>query len=61
MNLALKINDVRNYHPYTGCWTTKDPIKFNGGDGNLYRYVENDPVNLTDPEGRSFLLLLEPF
>ncbi|WP_428739425.1 RHS repeat domain-containing protein [Sulfurimonas sp.] len=38
---------------YTGKWTTKDPIDFNGGDSNLYGYVLGGPVNLVDPEGLS--------
>jgi hypothetical protein len=29
------------------------PLAFQGGDKNLYRYVGNDPVNLTDPLGLS--------
>ncbi len=41
----------REYDPYTGKWTAKDPILFAGGDSNLYGYVLNDPVNLVDPEG----------
>jgi RHS repeat-associated protein len=41
----------REYDPYTGKWTTKDPIDFNGGDSNLYGYVLQDPVNLVDPKG----------
>jgi hypothetical protein len=28
-----------------------DPIRFSAGDGNLYRYVSNNPVNLWDPWG----------
>lgn len=35
----------------TGRWTTKDPIGFGGGDGNLYSYVTNDPVDFVDPSG----------
>ncbi len=44
---------ARDYDPGTGRWTTKDPVKFNGGDTNLYGYVLNDPVNLVDPEGQA--------
>ena len=32
----------------------KDPIGFGGGDGNLYAYVGNDPVNWIDMLGLSF-------
>jgi len=32
-------------------FTAKDPILFNGLDTNLYGYVQNDPVNLVDPNG----------
>jgi len=42
---------VRDYDASTGRWTTKDPIRFSGGDTNLYGYVLNDPVNLIDPYG----------
>ena len=41
----------REYDPFTGRWTSKDPIGFKGGDSNLYGYVLNDPVNLVDPWG----------
>ena len=41
----------RDYDPYTGEWTAKDPIGFAGGDSNLYGYVLNDPVNLVDVLG----------
>jgi len=42
---------ARDYDPETGRWTAKDPIKFKGGDSNLYGYVLGDPVNGVDPEG----------
>lgn len=41
----------RDYDPEVGRWTSKDPILFAGGDTNLYGYVQNDPVNWTDPTG----------
>jgi len=41
----------RDYDAQTGKWTAKDPIRFNGGDVNLYGYVLGDPVNFVDPEG----------
>jgi len=40
------------YHiPETGRWTIKDPIRFDGGDTNLYGYVLNDPINFIDYDG----------
>jgi uncharacterized protein RhaS with RHS repeats len=42
---------LNNYDSYTGRWTSKDPIDFEGGDSNLYGYVLGDPVNGVDPSG----------
>lgn len=42
---------AREYDAETGRWTSKDPIRFDGGDTNLYAYVGNDPVNHVDPQG----------
>lgn len=42
---------ARDYDPYTGRWTARDPILFAGGQANLYAYVRNDPVNLFDMSG----------
>lgn len=42
---------ARELDSKTGTFTQKDPIGFNGGDVNLYRYVENNPVNYVDPLG----------
>jgi RHS repeat-associated protein len=39
---------VRDYDPFVGRWTAKDPILFRGGV-NLYSYVDSDVVNKTDP------------
>ncbi|KMQ52290.1 Rhs family protein [Chitinispirillum alkaliphilum] len=35
----------------SGRWTSKDPIRFDGGDGNLYRYCFNDPIELCGSGG----------
>jgi RHS repeat-associated protein len=45
--------DYRNrmYSPSLGRFMQTDPIKFSAGDGNIYRYVANDPVNSIDPKG----------
>ncbi|NLW37702.1 MAG: RHS repeat-associated core domain-containing protein, partial [Peptococcaceae bacterium] len=42
---------LRDYDPAAGRWTARDPILFNGQQGNLYVYVNNNPVNLRDPFG----------
>lgn len=42
---------ARYYDPNVGRFISEDPIGFKGGDANLYRYVENSPVNETDPTG----------
>jgi RHS repeat-associated protein len=42
---------ARDYDPRTGRFISKDPILFAGSSANLYGYVLNDPVNLTDPSG----------
>jgi len=42
---------ARDYDPVVGRWTAKDPIRWEGEQGNLYVYVESDPVNRIDPTG----------
>jgi RHS repeat-associated protein len=44
---------ARYYDPALGRFINQDPIGFDGGDTNLYRYVGNDPVNKTDPTGQA--------
>ena len=42
---------ARDYDSNTGRWTAKDPIRFEGGDANIYAYVGGEPVSYADPEG----------
>jgi RHS repeat-associated protein len=42
---------ARDYDPISGRWTAKDPIRFAGGDANMYAYVANDSMNVVDPSG----------
>ena len=48
---GLQYNRARYYDPAIGRWTSQDPLGFDGGDRNLYRYVFNNPTNRTDPAG----------
>jgi RHS repeat-associated protein len=41
----------REYGPAGGRFLSEDPIGFNAGDGNLYRYVGNAPSEKIDPSG----------
>jgi RHS repeat-associated protein len=41
----------RWYDPQMGRFISRDPLGFGGGDLNLYRYVQNNPINLIDPTG----------
>src|SRR5690606_26981187 len=45
------------YDPQIGRWLAKDPIRFDGGDTNLYGYVGQDPANQVDYSGRSGILV----
>ena len=42
---------ARYYDAKAGRFITRDPIGFEGGDINLYGYVQNNPVNWIDPSG----------
>lgn len=47
---------AREYDSQAGRWTSKDPIRFNGGDTNLFGYSANDPINRFDPNGLSYVI-----
>jgi RHS repeat-associated protein len=42
---------ARYYSPMLQRFISEDPIGFSSGDTNLYAYVGNDPINLSDPRG----------
>jgi RHS repeat-associated protein len=42
---------ARDYDADTARWLVRDPIRFAGGDSNLYGYCGNDFVNCVDPSG----------
>ena len=44
-------NNARVYDPGSGRWLSQDPLGFDAGDSNLYRYVNNSPMDATDPSG----------
>jgi|GEM_PF-2472096 len=47
----LQNNLNRWYDARVGRWLSEDPIGFAGGDGNLYRYIQNSPSGAVDPDG----------
>lgn len=42
---------MRYYHPALGRFVTRDPIGYEAGDANLFRYVENNIKNHVDHLG----------
>ncbi|MDH5557842.1 MAG: hypothetical protein OEZ03_10855, partial [Alphaproteobacteria bacterium] len=49
---GLMFYRARYYDPEIGRFISEDPIGFEAGDLNLYRYVYNNTVILTDPTGQ---------
>ena len=51
---------AREYDAQFGRWLPKDPIRFDGGDTNLYRYASLDPVNEKDISGLDTFMCTKP-
>jgi RHS repeat-associated protein len=49
--INLQYNHARWYDSFSGRWISQDPLGFDAGDSNLYRYVNNGPTGVTDPSG----------
>ena len=54
---GLQNNINRWYDNTTGKWISVDPIGFNGGDANLYRYVGNNSLLYIDSNGHAFFVI----
>ncbi len=50
----------RKLYGAIGRWISPDPIGFNGGDWNLYRYTSNMPTVATDPTGQYIRWHIDP-
>jgi RHS repeat-associated protein len=48
---GLQYNRARYFDPELGRFISVDPIGFESGEVNHYRYAKNDPLHLTDPSG----------
>ena len=48
---GLQYNRARYYDATTARWISQDPMRFDAGDSNLYRYVNNRPTEESDPSG----------
>jgi uncharacterized protein RhaS with RHS repeats len=46
-----KNDRARYYDSSTGRFLSEDPLRFMAGGADFYRYVNNNPVNFTDPRG----------
>ena len=55
-NTGLYYYRARYYDPELGRFVSVDPIAFDSGEANLYRYAQNDPLHRTDPEGTATLI-----
>lgn len=48
---ALYYYRARMYDPRLGRFLSRDPIDYDSGDENIYRYVHNNPIMHLDPSG----------
>jgi RHS repeat-associated protein len=48
---GFQFNRARYYDPRTGKWTSQDPLGFDAGDSNIYRYAKNRFNAETDSSG----------
>jgi RHS repeat-associated protein len=48
---GMYYNRARYYDSFVGRFLSEDLSGFAAGDSNLYRYVGNNPLNMTDPSG----------
>jgi RHS repeat-associated protein len=46
---GLQYNRIRHFDPTIGRWINDEPVGYEAGDVNLYRYVGNAPCNVSDP------------
>lgn len=49
-------NRLRHYNPAIRRFQQQDPIRYDSGDYNLYRYAENNPASKNDPLGTNAAL-----
>jgi RHS repeat-associated protein len=57
---GMQYNRARYYDSATGRWISLDPMGFDAGDSNLYRYVNNQPTDTIDPGGLFEITTLTP-
>ncbi len=48
---GLHYHRARYYDTKAGRWISSDPIEFDSGDTNFYKYVFNNSINFNDPDG----------
>jgi RHS repeat-associated protein len=58
---GLQFNRARYLDQKTGRWTSQDPLGFEAGDSNLYRYVSNAPSWYRDASGQDAIFSLARF